>query len=98
MATSVLDDGDAGTIIGGGRDCKGAKSHGREVRRRPLPNEELPKIRSSPHAIQIRFIALLKPPFKFSDDYRRAGWGKAGEHVTADWQEQGQTGVCDGSV
>ena len=27
-------------------------------------------------AVQIRFIALLKPPFKSSDDYRRVGWGK----------------------
>jgi uncharacterized protein len=54
----------------------------------------LPKIRSSPRAIQNRFIALLKPPFKFSDDDQHVGRGKAGEHATADWQEQGQTGEC----
>jgi hypothetical protein len=26
--------------------------------------------------VQISFIALLKAPFKFSDDYRHVGWGQ----------------------
>jgi hypothetical protein len=26
--------------------------------------------------VQISFIALLKSPFKFSDDHRRVGWGQ----------------------
>jgi hypothetical protein len=60
----------------GGRHCKGSKSGGKALRRPQLPNEVLPKIRSSPRAIQNRFIALLKPPFKSSDDYQQVGWGK----------------------
>jgi len=33
-------------------------------------------MRGSHAAIQKRFIALLKPPFKSSDDYRHIGWAK----------------------
>jgi hypothetical protein len=39
-----------------------------------LLNAALPILRQSPAALQNRFIALLKPPFKSSDDYRRVGW------------------------
>jgi hypothetical protein len=50
-----------------------------------LPNEALPEIGGSPAAIQNRFIELLKPPFKSSDDYRQIGWGKkTGETAKAD--------------
>jgi hypothetical protein len=41
-----------------------------------LPNEVLPETGGSPSAIQKQFIALLKPPFKSSDDYRQIGWGE----------------------
>jgi hypothetical protein len=34
-----------------------------------LANEALPQMRGSRRAIQNRFIALLKPPFKSSEDY-----------------------------
>jgi len=73
MATSVLDDGDRGTIVEAVWIANGAKSTGTGLWRLRLPNEVLPKISSSPHAIQNRFIALLKPPFKFSDDYQHVG-------------------------
>jgi hypothetical protein len=36
----------------------------------------LPEWRRLPAAVQIRFIALLKPPFKSSEDDPHIGWGK----------------------
>jgi uncharacterized protein len=39
-------------------------------------NGALPKSQRLRNAVQIRFIALLKPPFKSSDDYPHIGWGK----------------------
>jgi hypothetical protein len=39
-------------------------------------NDALPESRRSRAAVHIRFIALLKPPFKSSDDYPHVGWGK----------------------
>jgi hypothetical protein len=44
-----------------------------------LPNEALPQPGGSLATIQNRFIELLKPPFKSSDDYRQIGWGKKPE-------------------
>jgi hypothetical protein len=76
MATSVLDGGDGGTIIEAAGIAMVRNPPCGRLKPLGLPNEALPKIRSSPHAIQNRFIALLKPPFKSSDDYRHVGWGK----------------------
>jgi hypothetical protein len=80
MATPVLDDGDGGTIVEAAGIAMArnpmALTPGTGLRRSQLPNEVLPKIRRSPHVIQNRFIALLKPPFKSSDDYQHVGWGK----------------------
>jgi hypothetical protein len=42
-----------------------------------LPNGTLPNNRSRRRAVQLRFIALIKPPFKSSEDYRDVGWGKS---------------------
>jgi hypothetical protein len=41
-----------------------------------LLNAALPETRLRLFPVQIRFIALLKPPFKTSDDYPDIGWGK----------------------
>jgi TPR repeat protein len=38
-------------------------------------------VTSLPAAVQNRFIALLKLPFKFADDYPRIGRGKAGDEA-----------------
>jgi hypothetical protein len=80
IATPEFDVGEAGTIV----DTAGIAM----VPRRPfgapleapakagLLNGALPKMGRSRVAVQIRFIALLKPPFKSSDDYRDVGSGK----------------------
>jgi hypothetical protein len=39
-------------------------------------NGTLPKSQRSRAAVHTRFIALLKPPFKSSEDYLHVGWGK----------------------
>jgi hypothetical protein len=47
---------------------------------------------------QILFIALLKPPFKSSEDYRHIGWDKKAEHAKATrGQEAKDRGLHDGS-
>jgi hypothetical protein len=59
---------------------------GQQLKRGAFLNEVLPKIARQRAAVQIRFIALLKPPFKSSDDYPHVGWGeKADEHARALW-------------
>jgi hypothetical protein len=49
-----------------------------------LPNEALPETGGSPTAIQNRFIALLKLPFKSSDDYRQIDWARNQRDSKAD--------------
>jgi hypothetical protein len=64
-----------------------------------LPNEALPKLRGSQAAIQNRFIALLKPPFKSSDDYHDIGWSKkAVETAQADRFKRRRQGMQNGSL
>jgi uncharacterized protein len=48
----------------------------------------------SPTAIQNRFIALLKPPFKSSDDYRDIGWGKKPSKPRKRTGQEAKTGEC----
>jgi hypothetical protein len=59
-----------------------------------LLNGALLKSLVAARAIQIRFIALLKPPFKSSDDYRYIGWGK--KPVDASKQASSQRGAYRG--
>jgi len=60
-----------------------------------LLNGVLLQARRSWIAVQIRFIALVKPPFKCSDDYPLVGWEQgAGEAATADRPRGEKTGDC----
>jgi hypothetical protein len=56
-----------------------------------LTNEALPKPPKSRRAVQIRFIALLKPPFKSYDDYRQVGCEHGRQERTG---QKAQTGEC----
>ena len=59
-----------------------------------MPNEALPKMVGSPTTIQNRFIALLKPPFKSSDDYRHIGWSKKPANTRRRTGREAKTGEC----
>jgi len=47
-------------------------------------------MRGSAPEIQNRFIALLKPPFKSSDDYRDVGWGEKSRRIRECGQVKGR--------
>jgi TPR repeat protein len=44
--------------------------------------------------VHVRFIALLKPPFKYSKDYRYLRWAKKPAETRKRKGVKGQTGVC----
>jgi uncharacterized protein len=52
-----------------------------------LPNE-----RDRRPTVQLRFIALIKPPFKSSDDYRHSRLGKKAGEDAAPEGDEAQTG------
>jgi hypothetical protein len=52
----------------------------------------------SPPPVQISFIALLKLPFKSSDDDRRVGWGQKEAYGAAKADRGINRGVHDGTV
>jgi hypothetical protein len=51
-----------------------------------------------PRPVQISFIALLKSPFKSSDDDRRVGWGQKEAAGAAKADRGINRGVHDGTV